>query len=42
MVLESCICCLVNWVNKTNVDQKGNIWHFNEGNITFCALSDAL
>ena len=39
--LENCVCCLDNWVNKTNFDQKQIIWPFNEGNITFCALNDA-
>ena len=34
--------CLDNWVNGTNLDQKLNIWHFNGGKITFCALNDAL
>ena len=34
-ILENCICCLDNWVNKINLDQKQNIWHFNSGNITF-------
>ena len=29
------------WVKKTNLDQKQKNWHFNEGNITFCALNDA-
>ena len=24
----------------TNLDQKQDIWHFNQGNITFCALAD--
>ena len=38
---ESCICSLDNWVNQTNLDQKWNIWHFNEGNITFYTLNDA-
>ena len=40
-ILENCIFCLDNRVNKTNLDQKQNILHFNEGDITFCALSDA-
>ena len=39
--LENCVFCLDNWVNETNLDPKQNIWHFNEGNITFCALNDA-
>ena len=34
-------CCLDNWVNKTNLDQKRNIRYFNEGSITFCTLNDA-
>ena len=34
-ILENCICCLDNWVNKKNLDQKQNIWHFNSGSITF-------
>ena len=34
-ILKNCICCLDNWVNQTNLGQKQNIWHFNEGNITF-------
>ena len=41
-ILENYICCLDNQVNKTNLDQKQNIWHFNEANISFCALNDAL
>ena len=43
-ILENCICCLDNWVLdnlSTNLDQKQNIWHFNRGSITFCALNDA-
>ena len=32
---ENCVFCLDNWVNKINLDQKWNIWHFNKGNITF-------
>ena len=39
--LENYICCLDNLVSETNLDQKWDIWHFNEGNITFCALNDA-
>ena len=39
--MENCICRLDNWVIETNLDQKQNIWHFNEGSITFCALNDA-
>ena len=39
--LENCICCIDNWVNEINLNQKWNIWHFNEGGITFCALNDA-
>ena len=36
-ILENCICCLGNWVNETNLDQKWNICHFNEGGpIFFC------
>ena len=38
--LENRVCCLDNWVNERNLDPKQNIWHFNEGNITFCALND--
>ena len=38
--LENCVCFLDNWVNETNLDPKQNIWHFNEGNITFSTLSD--
>ena len=38
----NCICSRDNWVNKTNLEQKQNSWHFNENNITFCALNDAL
>ena len=34
--------CLDNWVDETNLDQKRNMWHFNEGNIAFCAVNDAL
>ena len=40
-ILENCICCIDNWINKTNLDQRQNIWYFNKGNITFCALYDA-
>ena len=40
-VLENCIFFLDNWVNKTNLDKKGNICHFNGGSITFCAFNDA-
>ena len=32
---ENCICCLDDWVNKTNMDQKQNIWDFNWGRIFF-------
>ena len=39
--LENCVCCLDDWVNERNLDPKWNIWHFNEGNITFCTLNDA-
>ena len=39
--LENCVCCLDNWANEANLDPKQNTWHFNDGNITFCALSDA-
>ena len=39
--LENCIYCLDDWVNKANLDQKWNIRHFSEGNITFFALKDA-
>ena len=36
-ISENCICCLGNWVNETNLDQKWNICHFNEGGpIFFC------
>ena len=28
-ILEICIWFLDNWVNKTNLDKKQNIWHFN-------------
>ena len=38
--LENIICWLVTWVNETNFDQNWNIWDFNEGNITVCALND--
>ena len=34
--------CLDNWVDETNLDQMRNMWHFNEGNIAFCAVNDAL
>ena len=27
-ILEICICFLDNWLNKTNLDKKQNIWHF--------------
>ena len=27
-ILENFNCCLDNWVNKTNLDQKRNIWHY--------------
>ena len=40
-ILENCICCLDNWVNETNLDQKRNILHFNKDKITFCSLNDA-
>ena len=36
-----CVCCLDNWVKETNLDQKWNILHFNEANITCFALNDA-
>ena len=39
--LENCISCLDNWVNKTNLDRKLNLWHFNGGSITFGALNYA-
>ena len=34
-ILENCICCLDNWVNKINLDQKQNICHYNEGDLIF-------
>ena len=40
--LENCIFCVDNWLSETNLEPKWNIWHFNEGNITFRALNDAL
>ena len=40
--MENFIWCLDNWVNKTNLDQKQKIWHFNQRNITFCVLNDVL
>ena len=33
-------CWLDDWVNDINLDQKQNIWHFNEVSITFCALNN--
>ena len=39
-ILQNCIYCLGNLTNKTNLDHKWNIWHCNEGNITFCALNN--
>ena len=39
-ILEICICFLDNWVKKTNLDKKWNIWDFNRDSITFCALND--
>ena len=39
--MEDCVCCLDNWVKETNLDQKWNILHFNEANITCFALNDA-
>ena len=41
-ILRKIVCCLDNWVKETNLNQKWNIWHFNEGNITFFALNYAL
>ena len=34
-ILENCICCLDNWVNERNLDQKWDICHFNEGDLSF-------
>ena len=39
-ILENSICCLDNWVNKTNLDQKQKMWHFNKDNIIFCQLNE--
>ena len=39
-MLENSVCCLDNWVNKTDLDQKHSIWHLDKGNITFRALND--
>ena len=29
-ILENSICCLDNWVNKTNLDQKQKMWHLTK------------
>ena len=40
--LENYICCLDNWVNEANLDQKQNICHFNEADLILFVLNDTL
>ena len=32
---DKAMICLDDWVNETNLDEKQDIWHFNESNTTF-------